>query len=324
MDSRRVVFLDREALHDWLDFDGLAVPHELVFYPHTSREEVAERIRDADVVIVNKVKIDEQALEQASHLDIIALAATGTDNVDLEACNRLGIVVSNVRGYASQSVPEHVFALMLALQRNLLAYRESVRQGRWQESGQFCYFDYPVRDLAGATLGIVGRGALGEAVAHIAQAFGMKVQFAARRDAGASADGHTGFDHFLRTSDVISLHCPLNAQTRGMIGAREFALMERKPLLINTARGGLVDDVALENALKTGQISGAGFDVASHEPPAADDPLMRMLAYPNFILTPHMAWSSRDAAIAMAQQVIRNIEAFYQGQPHNVVAGLQS
>ncbi|CAM5181574.1 Glycerate dehydrogenase OS=Castellaniella defragrans OX=75697 GN=HNR28_002816 PE=3 SV=1 [Castellaniella defragrans] len=323
MDSRRVIFLDREALHDWLDFDGLSVPHEFVFHPHTAREEVADRIRDADIVITNKVKIDAQALEQASHLDIIALAATGTDNVDLEACNRLGIIVSNIRDYASHAVPEHVFALMLALQRNLLAYRESVRQGRWQQSNQFCYFDFPVRDLAGSTLGIVGRGALGEAVAHIARGFGMKVQFAARRDADAPADDYTDFGHFLRSSDVISLHCPLNAQTRGMIGAAEFALMERKPLLINTARGGLVDEAALEHALKTGQISGAGIDVASQEPPAPDHPLMRLLAYPNFILTPHMAWSSHDAALAMAQQVIHNIEAFYRGQPRNVVAGLR-
>ncbi|HEX7388245.1 MAG TPA: D-2-hydroxyacid dehydrogenase [Castellaniella sp.] len=321
MEKRRVVFLDREALPDWLDFEALSVPHEFVFYPHTARDEVAARIQDADVVIVNKVKMDAQALQQAQHLDLIALAATGTDNVDLDACQRLGITVSNARDYASHTVPEHVFALMLALRRNLLAYRESVKAGRWQDSGQFCYFDFPVQDLAGTTLGIVGRGALGEAVAHLGRAFGMKVQFAARRDANAAAEDYTDFGHFLRSSDVISLHCPLNAQTRGMIGAAEFALMERKPLLINTARGGLVDEMALEHALQSGQISAAGFDVASQEPPDAGNPLMRLLKYPNFILTPHVAWSSHDAVSAMARQVIHNIEAFYRGQPRNVVAG---
>ena len=321
MEKRRVVFLDREALPEWLSFDEMSVPHEFVSYPHTSREEVASRIRDADVVIVNKVKIDADALQQASHLRIIALAATGTDNIDLKACNLLGITVSNVRDYASHAVPEHVFALMLALQRSLLAYRESVKAGRWQDSGQFCYFDFPVRDLSGSMLGIVGRGALGEAVAQIGRGFGMKVQFAARRDASAAADDYTDFGHFLRTSDVISLHCPLNDQTRGMIGVAEFALMERKPLLINTARGGLVDEKALVTALQSGQISGAGFDVASQEPPAPDHPLMQLLAYPNFILTPHVAWSSHDAVSAMARQVVHNIEAFYRGQPRNVVAG---
>lgn len=324
MDTRRIVFLDREALPDWLDFDGLSVPHEFVFHPHSAREEVAERIRDADIVIVNKVKVDGSALQQASHLGMIAVAATGTDNIDLETCNRLGIIVSNVRDYASHAVPEHVFTLMLALQRSLLAYRESVKNGRWQQSGQFCYFDFPVRDLAGSTLGIVGRGALGEAVAQIARAFGMKVQFAARRDAGAPAEDYTDFGHFLRSSDVISLHCPLNDQTRGMIGAPEFALMERHPLLINTARGGLVDEQALEQALRSGQICGAGFDVASQEPPGQDHPLMRLLAYPNFILTPHVAWSSHDAVEAMARQVIHNIEAFCRDEPRNVVAGFRS
>jgi glycerate dehydrogenase len=323
MDARRIVFLDREALPDWLDFDGLSVPHEFVFHPHTARHEVAERIRDADVVVVNKVKIDAEALGQAKHLGLIALAATGTDNVDLEACNRLGIVVSNVRDYASHTVPEHVFALMLALRRSLLAYRESVRAGRWQQSGQFCYFDFPVRDLAGSTLGIVGRGALGEGVAQIARGFGMKVQFAARRDADAPAEDYTDFGHFLRSSDIISLHCPLNAQTRGMIGAAEFALMERKPLLINTARGGLVDETALEHALRSGQISGAGFDVASQEPPGADHPLMRLLDLPNFILTPHVAWCGHDAVEALTRQLLHNIEAFHRGQPRNVVAGLR-
>src|SRR5690606_427362 len=302
MDTLRIVFLDRDSLPATEDFAGPQVPHELVAYPRTAPEQVVERIRDADIVIVNKVVLAADAIAQADRLRMIAVTATGTDNIDLDACDRRGIIVSNVRDYAVHAVPEHTFALMLALRRNLLAYRQSVRDGRWQESGQFCYFDFPVRDLAGSTLGIIGRGALGEAVAEIARAFDMRVQFAARRDAGAPADDYTSFTHFLRTSDVISLHCPLNEQTRGMIGAEEFALMERRPLLVNTARGGLVNEQALEHALESGQISGAGFDVATQEPPGPDHPIMKLLRFPNFILTPHVAWASQEAIRAMATQ----------------------
>ncbi|MGB3277395.1 MAG: D-2-hydroxyacid dehydrogenase [Castellaniella sp.] len=324
MDTLRIVFLDRDSLPATETFTGPEAPHKWVSYPRTAPEQVAERICDADIVIVNKVPLAADAIAQASRLKMIAIAATGTDNVDLDACDQRGIIVSNVRDYAVHAVPEHTFALMLALRRNLLAYRQSVQDGRWQASGQFCYFDFPVHDLAGSTLGIIGRGALGEAVAEIARAFGMKVQFAARRDANEPTSDYTDFNHVLRTSDVISLHCPLNAQTRGMIGAAEFALMERKPLLVNTARGGLVDEYALEHALRSGQISGAGFDVASQEPPAPDHPLMRLLDHPNFILTPHVAWSSDAAIRAMIRQVRDNIDAFLRDAPRNVVAGYRA
>ncbi|MFV0283807.1 MAG: D-2-hydroxyacid dehydrogenase [Castellaniella sp.] len=317
----RIVFLDRDSLPATENFMGPETPHDLVQYPRTTPDQVIGRIRDADIVIVNKVVLDAVAIAAAPRLRMIAVAATGTDNVDLEACNQRAIVVSNVRDYAVHTVPEHTFALMLALQRNLLAYRQSVREGRWQESGQFCYFDFPVRDLAGSTLGIIGRGALGEAVAGIARAFGMHVQFAARRGAGKPGDDYVDFEQVLRTSDVISLHCPLNAQTRGMIGAAEFVLMERRPLLVNTGRGGLVDEHALEHALRNGQISGAGFDVSSQEPPAPDHPLMRLLDHPNFILTPHVAWASESAIRTVIQQVRANIDAFLRDEPRSMVAG---
>ncbi|WP_417276857.1 D-2-hydroxyacid dehydrogenase [Castellaniella sp.] len=321
MDPLHIVFLDRGTVPASIDIPAPAVPHEWVSYTKTSPDEVVERIRTADIVVTNKVVLNASILQQAPQLKMIALTATGTDNIDLDACNHRSIIVSNVREYAVHSVPEHVFALMLALRRNLLAYHQSVGQGRWQESNQFCYFDYPIQDLAGATLGIIGRGALGEAVAEIARAFDMRVQFAARRDTDAPAEDYTSFSHVLRTSDVISLHCPLNAQTRNMISADEFSLMERKPLLINTARGGLVDEVALGRALETGQISGAGFDVATQEPPAPDHPLLKLLQFPNFILTPHVAWASQEAIHGMAKQVCNNIEAFCNGSPRNVVAG---
>src|SRR5690606_26753901 len=176
-------------------FTGPEAPHELILHPRTAPAQVAERIRDADIVIVNKVVLAADAIAQASRLRMIAITATGTDNVDLDACDQHGIIVSNVRDYAVHAVPEHTFALMLALQRNLPAYHRSVREGRWQASGQFCYFDFPVRDLAGSTLGIIGRGALGEAVAELARAFGMKVQFAARRDTGEPTHDYTDFNH---------------------------------------------------------------------------------------------------------------------------------
>lgn len=321
MDPLRIVFLDRDTLPASIDIPAPGIPHEWVAHARTAASQVAERIRDADIVVTNKVVLTSAMLQQAPRLRMIALAATGTDNIDLDACNQRRIIVSNVRDYAAHTVPEHTFSLILALRRNLLAYRQSVAEGRWHDSGQFCYFDFPVHDLSGTTLGIIGRGALGEAVAEIARAFGMRVQFAARRDAGAPADDYTSFTHFLRTSDVISLHCPLNEQTRGMIGADEFALMERRPLLINTARGGLVDEHALEHALQRGQISGAGFDVATQEPPGPQHPIMRLLRFPNFILTPHVAWASEEAIRAMANQVRDNIEAFCRDTPRNVVAG---
>ncbi|WP_269499317.1 D-2-hydroxyacid dehydrogenase [Castellaniella sp. S9] len=315
----RIVFLDRDSLPADVDFPGPSVPHELILHARTTPAQVIERIRDADIVVVNKVPLRANHLQHAGRLRLIAVAATGTDNIDLDACDQRGIVVSNVRDYATHSVPEHTMALMLALRRSLVAYRQSVIDGRWQAAGAFCYFDYPIHDLARSTLGIIGRGALGEAVAELARAFGMKVQFAARKEIDAPAEDYTSFQHVLRSSDVISLHCPLNAQTRGMIGDAEFALMERRPLLINTARGGLVDEHALVRAMREGRLSGAAFDVASEEPPAPDHPLMALADMPNFILTPHVAWASAEAIATLIQQVRDNIEAFCRDEPRNMV-----
>ncbi|TAM85224.1 MAG: D-2-hydroxyacid dehydrogenase, partial [Candidimonas sp.] len=251
---------------------------------------------------------------------MVAVAATGTDVVDLPTCAARGIVVSNVRGYAANTVPEHTFALIFALRRSIIAYRDSVRAGRWQQAGQFCYFDYPIRDLTGGTLGLIGDGVLGQAVAAIGRALGMRVIFAARKGAMRPGALYTPFEQVLARSDVISLHCPLTDQTRGMIGEPEFALMARKPLLVNTARGGLVDEAALERALRSGRLGGAGFDVTVPEPPPADSTLMRLLDLPNFILTPHVAWASAEAVQALADQLVENIEAFQRGAPRNIVA----
>ena len=317
----KVVFLDRETISPQTVLRAPSFPHTLELHGHTSLEQVVERIADADIVIVNKVRLGAQEIAAAPRLRMIALAATGSDNIDLAACRERNIVVSNIRGYAVRTVPEHVFALIFALRRSIVAYHQSVQAGRWQQAAQFCYFDYPIRDLAGSTLGVIGAGTLGQAVAQIGRALGMKVLFAAhkgREDMGAL---YTPFETVLAQSDVISLHCPLNEHTHHLLGAREFSAMKRKPLLINTARGALIDDHALADALRNGQIGGAGLDVTVPEPPPANHPLMGLLDLPNFILTPHVAWASQEAIQALADQLIDNIDAFAAGSPRHALVG---
>lgn len=315
-----IVFLDRDTLPPETHLRAPGVAHELVCHARTAPEQVEARIADADVVITNKVRLTADALGGARKLKLVAVAATGTDVVDLAACKAAGITVSNIRDYARHTVPEHTFALILALRRSLVAYRQSVLDGRWEAAVQFCYFDFPIADLAGSTLGIVGGGVLGQAVARIATGFGMRVAFAARKGEAALRPGYARFDEVMRTADVITLHCPLTEATRNLIGAREFALMERRPLLINTGRGGLVDEAALVDALDAGRIAGAGFDVLTREPPGPEHPLRKIAARPNVIVTPHVAWASAEAIQGLADQLIDNIEAFCRGEPRNVVA----
>lgn len=308
----RIVFLDAETLPPSVTLRRPGFPHDLVVHQRTAPAQVAERIANADVVITNKVPVGEAALAAAPALKLVAVAATGTDIVDRAACERRGVEIRNIRNYATTTVPEHTFALILALRRSLIAYRESVVQGRWQAAGQFCYFDHPIADLAGSTIGIVGDGALGKSVAEIARGFKMNVLFAAYKGSTGMGPLYTPFEETLRRSDVVTLHLPLMPSTRNLIGAPEFALMERRPLLINTSRGGLVDEAALAAALRAGTIAGAGFDVATQEPPGADHALMALLDLPNFILTPHVAWASREATQALADQLIDNIDDFWR------------
>ena len=316
----RIVFLDRDTLPAAVALRPFSFPHALQVFAATAPHEVAARIADADVVITNKVPVRAPAIAGAPNLALVAIAATGYDIVDVAACAARGITVSNIRNYAVHTVPEHTFALILALRRSIGAYRQSVADGAWQRSGQFCYFDYPIRDLAGATLGIIGDGALGQAVADLGRAFGMKTLFSSYKGVPGMGPLYTPFEEVLRRSDIITLHCPLTPSTRNLIAAPEFALMERRPLVINTARGGLVDEHALAAALMGGQIAGAAFDVVTAEPPPADHPFMALLALPNFILTPHVAWASLDAIQGLADQLVENIELFRRGTPRNVVA----
>lgn len=318
----RIVFLDRETLSDSVELPQVPFKHELQVYGRTAPDQVAERIADADIVISNKVALRREHLQAAPNLKMIALAATGSDNIDLDATRERGIMVSNIRDYAVRSVPEHVFALIFALRRNICAYRQSVKEGRWQEAQQFCYFDYPIRDLAGSTLGLIGSGSLGQAVATMGRALGMKVIFAQRRGQTivSNADDRLPFEQVLEQADVLSLHCPLTAETQNMLGMAEFERMApRRPLLINTARGGLIDNQALEHALRQGWLGGAGIDVCTPEPPPADHILMRLLDLPNYILTPHIGWASQEAMQALANQLIENIVAFHRGQARHTL-----
>lgn len=316
----RIVHLEAESIV--ADLRRPAFAHLWTEYPRTQPDEVESRLQGCTIAITNKVPLPAEVIARLPDLRMIAVSATGTNNVDLEACRARGIVVSNIRGYAEHTVPEHVFALLLALSRNLIAYRQSVQVGRWQLSGQFCFFDHPIRDLHGATLGIVGSGSLGRGVARLAAAFGMRVLLAERKGAAEVRPGYTDFATVLREADALSLHCPLTPETRGLIGEAELRAMKPSALLINTARGGLVDEAALIRALTEGWIAGAGFDVLSAEPPPAEHPMLspQLLARPNFLLTPHVAWASRPAMQALADQLIANIEAFAAGEPRNRVA----
>lgn len=319
--THRIVFLDRATIAPQIRLRPPAFAHELVEHAQTRADQVVERLAGASIVINNKVPIGAAALAQLPALKLIAFAATGTDCVDKAACAARGVLVSNIRGYAVNTVPEHAFALILALRRNVVAYRESVLAGRWQQARQFCFFDHPIRDLRGARLGIIGEGVLGQRVAEIGKAFGMQPMFAAHKGKSGLGPLYTPWQEVIETSDVISLHSPLTPDTRHMLAMPEFEAMKRRPLIVNTARGGLVDEAALVRALDAGLIAGAGFDVVDGEPPAPDNPLMRAAARHNVILTPHVAWASDEAQQTLADQLIDNIEAFVAGRPTNLVQG---
>jgi len=311
-----IVFLDRATLIAELPIP--AFDHTWVEYPETRPEEAGEALWRATIAIANKVPITRAVLEAAPRLQLVAVAATGVNNVDLAACRERGVAVTNIRGYAEHTVPEHVFMLLLALRRNLLAWRQTLAAGAWQKARTFCLFDHEMHDLAGTTLGLVGHGSIGRGVARLAQAFGMQVLLAEHKGAAECRPGYTPFDEVLARADHLTLHCPLTPETRNLIGSREFGLMKKSAVLINCARGGLVDETALLAALATRRIAGAALDVLAVEPPTAGSPLLD-LNLPNLLLTPHVAWASREAMQALGEQLIRVIEAFVAGRPINLV-----
>ena len=312
----RIVFLDRQSLK--AEVRRPSFSHVWEEYDQTEESLVAGRLAGATVAITNKVPIRRASLEQLPDLKMIAVAATGYDVIDIDACRERGIAVANIRNYAVHTVPEHTFAMIFALRRNLIAYREDVLRGRWQAQDQFCFFDHPIQDLHGSTLGIFGEGALGQATAAIARALGMRVLFADHPPPKAANVEFTDPETVLAQSDIVSLHCPLTPASRNFIGIEQFKKMKRSAILINTARGGLVDEHALKTALETGLIAGAGFDVLTKEPPKNGNPLLE-LRTPNFILTPHVAWASDGAMQFLADQLIDNIETSIAGTPQNLV-----
>lgn len=303
---------------------------DLELYSHTPAEQVAERIADAEVALINKIKLDAGILAGAGDLRLVCLAATGTDNVDLVAAHEHGIAVCNIRDYCTPSVVQHVFALILALTNHLREYRQLLHRRAWADSPQFCLLDFPIRALDGKTLGIVGLGALGRGVAAVAGAFGMQV-IAARRpyskDATAGVaenprddDGieRVGFAELLQRADIVSLHCPLTPETTNIFDADMFALMRSDALLINTARGGLIDSAALVSALRNGTIAGAGIDVLRQEPPVDPEPLIDV-DLPNLIVTPHIAWAAREARQRAIDAMAENVASFLRGEERNRV-----
>jgi glycerate dehydrogenase len=315
----RGVFLDVATVSRGdIDFEALksALP-DWTFHDNSGGDEARERVRDATVVVSNKVYIGERELAVAANLRLICVAATGVNNVDLAAARARNVAVCNVAGYATASVVQHVFTLLLALVTHLEDYRRLIRDGAWQRAPGFSMLDFPIRELAGKTLGIVGYGALGQGVAKVAQCFGMRVLIAARAGQPAAAP-RVALHDLLAQVDVLSLHCPLTDATRGLIGARELKLMQPHALLINTARGGIVDEAALAQALRDGRIGGAGVDVLSVEPPVQGSPLLAP-DLPNLIVTPHIAWASRESRQRLVDEVEQNIRAFLRGEARNRV-----
>ena len=320
VNNMKGVILDAKSMDNGdMDFSGLesAVPH-WQYYDNTHADEVVARIKDVDIVVANKVNLQKQHIVQAEQLKLVCIAATGTNNIDLEAATQAGITVTNVTNYATPSVVQHVFCLVLALVRKLSQYQTAIKDGRWQQSEFFCLLDYPITELADKTMGIIGYGVLGKAVAKVAEAFGMRVIVADRRGV-TPRDGRVSFEQLMAESHVVSLHCPLTPETSNLIDEQELALMKRDAILINTARGGIVNEAALVNALKLGRLGGAGVDVLSVEPPTQGNPLLDV-QLPNLIVTPHIAWASQEARQRVINEVAKNIAAFKQGEPRNVVA----
>ncbi|MDP5254395.1 MULTISPECIES: D-2-hydroxyacid dehydrogenase [unclassified Vibrio] len=315
----KIVFLDQDTIPAHIALPTLSVEHQWQSYPATSRDQVVERLQGAKVAIVNKVVLDEALLSQLPDLTMIAVAATGYNNVDIAACQAMGITVCNIRGYATRSVPEHVIAMLLALKRNLKGYHQDIAKGVWQQGGHFCFFTHPIQDMAGSTLGIIGSGELGQATANLVKALGVNVVFAERKGAKHCRQGFLPFEQVLSMADAISLHCPLNEDTHHLIGEDELALMPKHSILINAGRGGLVDEHALVSALKQQHIAGAGMDVFTQEPAPSDHVLLAHQALPNLLLTPHVAWGSDSAIAKLTGILFDNIDAFLSGTPQNVV-----
>ncbi|REG85679.1 D-2-hydroxyacid dehydrogenase [Marinomonas pollencensis] len=310
----KAVFLDRGSFPKSVIIDYPDCVTQIVEFDNTQPQDVIPRIHDADIVLSNKVVLDRAAIESAKQLKLVQVMATGTNNLDKLACEENSVRVQNVDGYSAISVPEHTFSLLLALRRNLTSYLEDVKQGRWAEAEFFCFLDYPIQDLANSTMAIIGQGNLGAKVAQIAKAFSMEVIFVEHKNASQIRPGYTPFEQALEMADVVSLHCPLTENTANLLSYDEFERMKPSAVLLNTSRGGLVDEDALVDALTSHKIAAAGFDVASQEPMPADHPLQALTQLPNFLLTPHIAWASNEAMQSLVNIGMAKIQQFSEQQ----------
>lgn len=315
----KAVFLDYATMGSGLDLGALqALFDDLELYDDTSEPDIAARIADAEFVFTNKIQLSEELLAQAGKLRFIGLTATGTDNIDLDAAGRGGIAVANIRAYCTQSVVEHVMGALLMLCHSLNRYDASVKAGDWQHAGQFCMLNYPIRQLSGMTLGIVGYGSLGQGVAAAAEAFGMRVVIAGRPGAREIADDRVSFEQCIAVADVVSLHCPLTDDTRNLFDESTIGRMKPGAILINTARGALIDSNALVAALRRGHLAGAAIDVLAKEPPVDGDALLDYEG-DNLILTPHIAWAADQARQNAIDELGANAAAFVRGEQRNRV-----
>lgn len=307
-----IVFLDRTGIPASHDIPRPSFPHTWTEYDRTLPEETFERTKDADIVVTSKVVFDRDLLSRLPKLKLIAITATGTNNIDLDAAKDLGIAVRNVTGYSSVTVPEHVLGMIFSLKHSLIGYhRDQVTSDRWATCGQFCYTDYPITDVRGATLGVFGKGCLGTEVGRLAQLLGMNVLYAEHKGAGHIREGYTAFETVLKQADIVTLHCPLTDTTKNLINVDTLALMKPTAYLINTGRGPLVDEAALLEALENGKIAGAALDVLVKEPPEKDNPLIQAAKrLPNLLITPHIAWASDSAVTTLVNKVAQNIEDF--------------
>ncbi len=309
----KAVFLDYDTVSTGdLDLAGLRAAVGELTLCDSDDSQTAARICDVEVVLLNKVELSRALLQGAARLKLIAVAGTGTNNIDIVAARELGIAVCNVRSYCTSSVVQHVWALILSLTQHVSGYSQLVRSGSWSQNEALMVQAHPIRELCGRTFGVVGWGELGRGTARIAEGFGMRVVIANRRGADAQP-GRLELEQLLAVSDIVSLHCPLNELTRGLIGAHELGLMRPDALLINTARGGLVDGHALGMALKAGRLGGAGIDVLPREPPLEDEPLLEP-GIPNLILTPHVAWAAHEARQRCLDEMAANIREFAGGR----------
>lgn len=306
-----IVFLDSTAIPKHIPIPRPTFAHQWTEYEHTSAQQTVERAKEADIVITSKVVFSREVMQQLPKLKLIAITATGTNNVDLDAAKELGVTVKNVTGYSSVTVPEHVLGLIYALKHSLMNWYKDQLSAKWADCKQFCYFDYPITDVRGSTLGVIGKGNLGKEIGRLATLLGMNVIYAEHKDAITIREGYVPFETVLKEADIVTLHCPLTDSTKNLINADTLKLMKPSAFLINTGRGPLVDEKALVEALENGTIAAAALDVLIKEPPEKDNPVIQAATrLPNLIITPHIAWASDSAVTTLVTKVAQNIEEF--------------